>query len=73
MSVAAGYTPSFFNLFSVPLPIEKNKALAGLMNTSHLIIAWILIGLIVLHVAGALKHYFINKDQVLQTMLPSKH
>jgi len=71
MSVAANKTPLFFGLFHVPLPIEPNKALAGFMSQTHTIIAWILIGLITLHVAGALKHYLINKDNVLQSMLPS--
>ncbi len=69
MSVAADKTPSFFGLFQAPLPIAPNKALAGLMNTTHKAIAWTLIVLVFFHIAGALKHHFIDKDGVLSSML----
>ncbi len=60
-------------LFKAPLPwIEPNKSLAKLMAESHEIIAWILIAFITLHVLGALKHHFIDKDNVLKRMLPGK-
>ena len=69
MSVAAGRAPTFFGLFSMPLPIAKNKPLAELMELSHKTIAWLLIALIILHVAGALKHHFIDKNNILKQML----
>ena len=69
MSVAANKVPSFFGLYNVPLPIQPNKILAGFMDNTHKLIPWILIGLIVLHIAGALKHHFIDKDNVLKSML----
>ena len=70
MSVSAGRTPVFFGLFQVPLlGIPVNKYLSDTMAEAHEIIAWILIALIALHVAGALKHYFINKDRLLHRML----
>lgn len=72
MSVAAGRVPNYFGLFPVPLPIQPDKGLAETMSIMHTAIAWTLIFLIVLHIAGALKHYIINKDQVLQTMLPKR-
>ncbi|GGI77019.1 cytochrome b [Legionella impletisoli] len=71
MSAAADKTPVFFGLFKAPLPIAPNQALAKFMNQSHGVIAWVLIGLLVLHVAGAVKHYFWDKDRVLQSMLPN--
>lgn len=71
MSVAAGRIPRFFGLFNLPLPgIEPDEALAKLMAEAHETIAWIIIGLVVFHVAGALKHHFIDKDNVLRRMLP---
>ncbi len=69
MSVAANRVPSYFGLFKLPLPIEVNKPLAELMEQSHKTIAWILIALLLLHVAGALKHHFIDKDNILKRML----
>lgn len=71
MSVAANRIPSFFGLFNVSLPgVGPDKQLSSLMFNTHQLIAWILIALIALHGAGALKHYFINKDNVLRRMLP---
>ncbi len=71
MSVAANEIPYYFGLFHFSLPgIEPDKNLAAFMNKTHKTIAWIIIGLLVLHVAGAIKHHFINKDDVLRRMLP---
>ena len=73
MSVAADKIPNYFGLFKMPLPwITPNKSLAEFMEESHLIIAWVIVAFICLHVAGALKHHFINKDSVLKKMLPGK-
>lgn len=70
MSVAKDRVPSFFGLFPMPLyGVPVSDELAEWMAEAHEIIAYILIGLIVLHVAGALKHQFINKDKVMRRML----
>lgn len=70
MSVAAKKPPTFFGLFYVSLPIEPNQSLAKFMSEIHTLIAWALIALILLHLLGVLKHYFIDKDRVLHSMLP---
>ncbi|KTD08155.1 cytochrome b [Legionella jamestowniensis] len=73
MSVAGERIPAYFGLFSMPLPwIKPDKQLAHFMEEVHGIIAWVLIGLIVLHIVGALKHHFYDKDNVLLTMLPRR-
>lgn len=70
MSTAADKAPVYFNWFKLPFPgVTPNKALAQWMFSAHEFIAWTLIVLVVLHVMGALKHYFIDKDDVLQRML----
>jgi cytochrome b561 len=40
------------------------------VGAAHSALAWFAIGLLVLHVAGALKHHFLEKDTVLWRMLP---
>src|SRR3990167_498034 len=56
MSVAADKTPSYFGLFNVPIPwITPDKSLAEWLFSAHQTIAWIIIALLCLHVAGALK------------------
>lgn len=73
MSMAAGHVPSYFSIVSLPLPaIPQSKALSEFLFQMHQMIAWILIMFIVVHVLGALKHYFINKDRVLQRMFSSR-
>lgn len=70
MSAAGGRNPIYFGLFELPLPgVGVDKQLSHTMENAHGIIAWILIVLITLHVLGALKHHFINKDRVLHRML----
>jgi len=69
MSTAANRIPSYFGLFNIPFPgISPDKQLAHFMGESHEIIAWVIIAFLTLHIAGALKHHFINKDNVLKSM-----
>ena len=73
MSVAADRIPTYFGLFKAPLPwINSNKSLSEFMADSHEIIAWIIIAFMTLHILGALKHHFIDKDNILRRMLPGK-
>ena len=69
MSCTSDYLPSFFGLFDLPCPgLDKNPELSKLMSTAHYTIAWIIGGLLTLHILGSLKHYFYDKDHVLQSM-----
>lgn len=73
MSVASDHVPVYFGLFKAPLPwISPDKSLAEIMESSHGIIAWVLIVFILLHIAGALKHHFIDKDNIFRRMLSEK-
>ncbi len=71
-STAAGRPVNFFGLFMWPdMPfIPASRDLAGEVMEVHEIAGKILIGLVILHVLGGLKHYLIDKDNVLQRMLP---
>lgn len=69
LSCAADHIPQFFGFINVPFPgITPNKPLADFMDGAHKIVAWVLIGLLFLHVSGALKHHFWDKDNVLRRM-----
>jgi len=69
MSCASDHIPSFFGLFALACPgLHKNSALAAFMGSAHYCIAWIIGGLLSLHILGSLKHYFYDKDHVLQSM-----
>ena len=72
-----GYLGSSFNKFGthfwgVPLPMWgwDDAGLRKILFTLHTVSAWVLIALIVLHVAGALKHQLIDRDRLMERMLP---
>ncbi len=60
-----------FGLFSYPgLPLAQNKALGETFASVHGTLATILLGVAALHVAGALKHQFLDRDGEIGRMLP---
>jgi cytochrome b561 len=70
MSSARGFPVSWFGFFQLPDLVPKSRPLYDALLVTHHTLAWTLIGVIVLHVAGALKHHFWHKDDVLRRMLP---
>lgn len=72
MSTAAGKAPMLGG-YKLPMPgISISKTLSTQAAEVHLIAAWVLIALVSLHILAALKHHFINRDNVLKRMLPGK-
>ena len=70
-SSAAGRDIVWFGLFNWPLlPIGGGREMAGNLMDVHETAAKLLIFLVVLHVIGALKHQFIDRDNVLHRMIP---
>ena len=69
LSSAAGFSISFFGLFTIPTIIPANEARANLFGDIHQYIAYALITLIVIHILAALKHHFIDKDNILRRMI----
>lgn len=67
---AAGLPASFFNLFTLPNLIAPNKELLPVFEIIHQWLGYALLATIVLHSLAALKHHFINKDDILRRMLP---
>ena len=62
---------SFFGI-SLPHP-APNHDLSEQLFAVHGVIVWVLISLVLLHAAGALKHLWIDRDGVFQRMWPSKN
>ncbi|MBU6372098.1 MAG: YceI family protein [Alphaproteobacteria bacterium] len=68
---------SYFGLFTIPhLPFieamapEARRALAFMSINAHGKMAWGVLILLALHVGAALKHHFVDKDDVLARMVP---
>jgi cytochrome b561/polyisoprenoid-binding protein YceI len=67
----------YFGLFQVPHLFELNHAaestrafLSKTIGLTHWSLAWGAIGLAALHVSAALKHHFVDRDDVLTHMVP---
>jgi len=60
----------FFGWFVIPNIASPDIALFESATGAHKWAAWAIAGVVALHVAGALKHHFLNRDDVLTRMLP---
>jgi len=70
MSSARGFPVSWFNLYQLPDLVPKSQALYDAMVTTHAALAIALAATVALHIAAALKHHFVLKDDTLRRMLP---
>ncbi|AXS80238.1 cytochrome b [Dechloromonas sp. HYN0024] len=70
MSSAKGFQTVWFGLLPIPDLLDKNKELGDLLATIHESLNLLLIAVLVGHIGAALKHHFIDKDDILTRMLP---
>ena len=73
MSSAKGIQTVLFGVLPIPDLLERNKELGALLQTAHWALNMLLAAVVIGHVAAALKHHLIDKDDVLSRMLPSKN
>jgi cytochrome b561 len=71
-SSAKGFPVVLFGVLPLPDLIPVNKELAESIKPLHALAAFGLIGLAGLHMAAALKHQFIDKDNLLARMRPGR-
>jgi len=72
----AGYVASnfsrfgikYFNLVVLPPWGTDDKAIYAVFNTAHRVFALTLAGMILLHVAAALKHALVDRDGIMRRM-----
>ncbi len=70
ITTAKGHSLDVFSWFSLPATIVGVDNLEDIAGEVHELIAFSIIGIVVLHACGALKHHFIDKDSTLRRMLP---
>lgn len=58
--------------YSFPAIVARDRAWTKIFHQVHEFGAWALLGLIALHACAALFHHFIQRDGVLQAMLPGR-
>ena len=60
---------TWFGAFDLPyLPVSGTTAGAG--HEAHALLGWVMLALVVLHVAAALRHHLILRDSLLLRILP---
>jgi cytochrome b561 len=69
-SSAAGFPVVWFGVLPLPDWVPVDKAWADALKAAHKALAAVLGVLVLLHVAAALKHQFIDRDGLLRRMRP---
>jgi len=66
---ARGWTLTFFNVLPLPALSAQGSPIGRAVGSLHENLVWVLLALVVIHVAAALVHAFVYRDQVMQRML----
>lgn len=69
-TTAAGIPVVYLGLFQIPALFEPDQGLKAFFKTTHFLMNRAMVCAVVLHVAAALKHHFIDRDDTLRRMLP---
>jgi cytochrome b561 len=69
-SSASGFQTVYLGVLPIPDVLQKDKDLADVLRALHRWINYSMAAVILVHTAAALKHHFIDRDDVLVRMLP---
>jgi cytochrome b561 len=70
MSSAKGFQTVYLGIIPLPDLLTKDKALGDALQLLHQMLAFTLGALVITHLTAALKHYFVDRDEVLGRMIP---
>ena len=71
LSSAKGVQTVWFGVLPLPDLIDKNKELGHLLHELHEALNYLMLFLLAGHIAAALKHHGIDRDDILKRMLPT--
>lgn len=71
-SWSAGHPAPVLYLFEIPRLVQENPDLMAIVKPVHIYLSWFAGFLVIGHLAAALKHHFIDKDDVLNSMTRQK-
>jgi cytochrome b561 len=69
-TLSAGVPVVYLGLFKLPVLIEANPAIKPVLKEVHFWLNMALAGAVALHIAAALKHRLVDRDDIMQRMLP---
>ena len=70
MSSAKGVQTVWFGVLPIPDLLDKNKEIGDLLALVHKSLNLLFIAVLAGHIGAALKHHFIDRDDILTRMLP---
>ena len=70
MSSALGVQTVYLGVLPLPDLLGKDKALGEQLKLVHETLNWTLAVLVAVHIAAALRHHFVDRDDVLHRMVP---
>lgn len=70
-SLAAGFPVVYLGVVPLPVLIGPNPELKPVLKAIHFWLNMGLVALVVAHIGAALKHHFIDRDDILRRMLPA--
>lgn len=70
MSSAKGFQTVWFGVLPLPDLLTKNAELGDLLQQMHKLLNYSMAALVFAHLGAALKHHFIDRDDILARMLP---
>jgi len=69
LATADGNSLDVFSLLSLPAVLAQREVQEELAGEAHEILAYLFVGLVLLHFLAAMKHHFINRDRTLMRMI----
>ena len=72
LSSAKGVQTVWFGVLPLPDLVDKDKELGHLLHEVHETLNYVMLFLLAGHIAAGLKHHWIDRDDILKRMLPSR-
>lgn len=69
MSNSGGHEVAFFNMFVLPTIVGEHEMTHEISEVIHSTFGFVLIAIVLVHIAGALKHHLVYKDVSLLRMV----
>lgn len=69
-TLSTGFPVVYLGIFPMPVFMAPDPEMKAVYKTIHYVLTMTMAGLVAAHAAAALKHHFIDRDNVLKRMLP---
>ena len=67
---AHGISLAFLGVWPLPGLVAADSEFADTLSDYHVLLSWVLLGVVAAHASAALWHHYVRRDSVLSAMLP---